>query len=214
MGCTFANPLSKEDFRYFRVEAIEEEPAKVQSTIKAEINDIKETATELQALKKTVPDIDQIPEAPADTDVGDVECLPTDVEFVNEAVAADEVLPPAPTSQPPPTSREGGPKGPEDRVHVRVPCNVDATYLSVGEEGLVPWPAKVLDISCGGTALTVTRRFESGAILNLELCDRAGQVTRTVLARVAHVTALPNGDWVLGCRFAKPLSQEDINTFT
>src|SRR5207247_10210428 len=40
------------------------------------------------------------------------------------------------------------------------------------------WPATILDISCGGFQLLLSRRFEQGTLLVVDVHDSAGQATR------------------------------------
>jgi len=72
------------------------------------------------------------------------------------------------------------------------------------------WPATILDISCGGFQLLLSRRFEPGTLLVVDVHDAAGQATRMLVARVARVTSLVRGRWVHGCAFSVPLSAEDL----
>ena len=74
------------------------------------------------------------------------------------------------------------------------------------------WPATVLDISCGGFQLLLSRRFEPGTLLVVDVHDPAGQATRMLVARVARVTTLTRGRWVHGCAFSVPLSTEDLES--
>jgi hypothetical protein len=72
-----------------------------------------------------------------------------------------------------------------------------------------PWPATIRDISASGLSLTLTRRFERGAGLAIEL-PAADHTTSTVLARVAGVTPYSEGGWLLNCLFVSQLSEEEI----
>ena len=74
------------------------------------------------------------------------------------------------------------------------------------------WPATVLDISCGGFQLLLSRRFEPGTLLVVDVHDPAGQATRMLVARVARVTTLTRGRWVHGCAFSVPLTPEDLES--
>ncbi len=74
------------------------------------------------------------------------------------------------------------------------------------------WPATVLDISCGGFQLLLSRRFEPGTLLVVDVHDPAGQATRMLVARVARVTTLTRGRWIHGCAFSVPLTPEDLES--
>jgi len=74
------------------------------------------------------------------------------------------------------------------------------------------WPATILDISSGGFQLLLSRRFEQGTLLVVDVHDAAGQATRMLVARVARVTSLTRGRWIHGCAFSVPLSPEDLES--
>jgi PilZ domain len=76
------------------------------------------------------------------------------------------------------------------------------------------WPAAIDDISQGGICLIVRRRFEPGAGLGIELPGRDGDDPYTVLAKVIHVRALPDGSWALGCKFISELSEDEVEHLT
>jgi hypothetical protein len=73
------------------------------------------------------------------------------------------------------------------------------------------WPATMLDISCGGFQLLLSRRFEPGTLLVVDVRDRAGQA-RMLVARVVRVALLTRGRWVHGCAFSVPLTAEDLDS--
>jgi hypothetical protein len=62
-----------------------------------------------------------------------------------------------------------------------------------------------------GLSLNLNRRFEPGSGLAIELPSEDG-TTSTVLARVSHADAGPEGGWVLGCTFISELSDEEVRT--
>src|SRR5947209_17899419 len=74
------------------------------------------------------------------------------------------------------------------------------------------WPATVLDISSGGFQLLLSRRFEPGTLLVVDVRDPTGQATRMLVARVVRVSALTRGRWIHGCAFSVPLSPEDLDS--
>lgn len=74
------------------------------------------------------------------------------------------------------------------------------------------WEAVVRDISQSGLGLLVSRRFEPGAILAVEL-PRTGEATpHLVLARVVRVSPHGEGHWLVGCRMVHPLSRDEVRT--
>src|SRR5205814_2331971 len=76
------------------------------------------------------------------------------------------------------------------------------------------WMARVRDISTGGLCLVLSRRFERGAGLAIEVPGADGESPSTLLARVMHVRAEAGGGWALGCAFVSPLSDEELEALT
>jgi hypothetical protein len=69
---------------------------------------------------------------------------------------------------------------------------------------------RVHDISNGGLALVLKRRFERGTGLALQLPGDDPDQLSTVLVRVVHIRAQPGGLWRLGCAFVSTLSDEEL----
>ena len=83
------------------------------------------------------------------------------------------------------------------------PCNA--------EDANTAWLGKIRDVSAGGIALTLKRRFEPGASLIIEVETKSGW-PRRLSVQVIHATQDENGRWTIGCDFASPLSQEELQT--
>lgn len=98
------------------------------------------------------------------------------------------------------------PPAPNRRVWVRHLCDWEgalrAEQLAVDRQ----FPARIKDVSRGGLRLLAHQEFEVGAILSVQ----AGEVGRSFLAEVKHVTSLPDGSWSIGCRFTKQLSEAHL----
>src|SRR6202023_2585753 len=75
------------------------------------------------------------------------------------------------------------------------------------------WPARVVDISTGGIALVLDRRFEKGAMLSVRLACSDEENTRTLFLRVVHIAQHVDGSWCLGCAFASELAEEELQAF-
>jgi hypothetical protein len=100
----------------------------------------------------------------------------------------------------------------ETRASLRHPCELPTTCQPPSAWGRKdPWPATIRDISTGGLSLALSRRFERGAGLAIELPGEAGTAS-TVLARVTHVRPHPDGGWILGCSFISELSDQELQT--
>jgi hypothetical protein len=87
-------------------------------------------------------------------------------------------------------------------------CQVQTTCQPPSGWCKDPWPAVIRDIGHSGLSLTLTRRFERGSGLAIELPDGNGS-TSTILARIINVTNHPAG-WLHGCTFVSELSDEEI----
>jgi hypothetical protein len=98
----------------------------------------------------------------------------------------------------------------ERRVWVRYPCERDGFCQPPIGSGALQWAAKIEELSSGGLALVVDRRFEPGTLLSIEMQHRPDTV-RTFLARVVHLKERTAGRWLLGCSFAKKLNEEELN---
>lgn len=66
------------------------------------------------------------------------------------------------------------------------------------------------DVSAAGIALRLGRRFEPRAKVIIELRDATQDAPLQLLARIIHVTATGQGDWVLGCEFLTELSPQEL----
>jgi hypothetical protein len=102
--------------------------------------------------------------------------------------------------------------GRERRVWIRYPGNLDTfCQPSSAETATGPetsWPASVWDVSLGGMGLLVERRFEPGS--TLMLLTAVNGLPRILQMEVVHVSAHASGQWLLGCTFARPLSEEEL----
>jgi hypothetical protein len=99
----------------------------------------------------------------------------------------------------------------ERRAAVRYPCDQDTFCQPIaarkGDDWR--WPARIRDISLHGVGLLLSRRFEVGTILVIELQGTAKVCERMMIARVAHATP-HEGEWVMGCQFINPLSEDEL----
>jgi len=97
----------------------------------------------------------------------------------------------------------------ERRVWVRYPCERDGFCQPLVGSGALQWAAKIEELSSGGLALVVERRFEPGTLLSIEMQQQADTI-RTFLARVVHIKNKSSGRWLLGCSLARELNEEDL----
>ncbi len=96
----------------------------------------------------------------------------------------------------------------EHRVWVRYSKKQDTPFQAGSEQ--VAWSAQIQDISRGGVNLLGNHPFDPGTVLKIELPLTDGVVPATILARVVHASAKPNGVWALGCAFVKEIREEEL----
>jgi hypothetical protein len=104
--------------------------------------------------------------------------------------------------------------GRERRVRVRYPTDRES-MCQPGEGRLDQawWLARLTDISTTGIALVLRQlrqKFPAGTILTVELQNWTGDISRTLPTRVVHMTPHPEGGWIMGCAFVKPLTEEEL----
>jgi PilZ domain len=99
------------------------------------------------------------------------------------------------------------------RVWIRYPGNLE-TYCQPVAAETAPrtegcWPASVWDVSTGGMALLVERRFEPGT--SLLLLSAVNGLPRILSMDVIHASEHSSGHWMLGCVFPHPLTEEELH---
>jgi hypothetical protein len=98
------------------------------------------------------------------------------------------------------------------RTEPRYQCGpATAGRLDAPAEGK-PVRAWLLNLSTRGAGLLLEHPL--GPAVNLVIHLKTGDQDRQyrLPARVIHVTNLVNGDWLVGCEFESPLSQDDLET--
>jgi hypothetical protein len=109
---------------------------------------------------------------------------------------------------PPKTAQASEPTPPpsprlERRAFVRHFCDIGALVDS--------WPAQIENISRGGLKIIISRRFEVGTILKVEIPLTGEESSSMLLARVVRAAPEPSG-WGLGCAFLQEISEEKIHS--
>lgn len=95
---------------------------------------------------------------------------------------------------------------PRYRCRVRGDCR-PATANEVGNR----WPVRVIDISGGGVGLLLSRRFEMGTLLAVELQRLPTRSNHMPLARVCRVVSA-DAHWLLGCVWEGTVNSEDLQS--
>jgi len=96
----------------------------------------------------------------------------------------------------------------EHRLWVRYSSSPDTPFQAGNEQ--VTWSAQVQDISRGGVSLLGNHPFDPGTVLKIDLPLTDAVIPATILAKVVHASAKPNGVWALGCAFIKELREEEL----
>ena len=97
----------------------------------------------------------------------------------------------------------------ERRAAVRYP-SVCATACHPVPEGDALCTARVVDISTNGVGLLVDRYVEAETLLAVELQCEETAATYTLLVEVRRATQRAPGEWLLGCSFARDLSEAEL----
>src|SRR6266436_9279271 len=101
----------------------------------------------------------------------------------------------------------------DHRVWVRYTRSPDMPGVAETQAGSeqVAWSAQIQDISRGGVSLLGNQSFDPGTVLKIDLPLLSDAVIpATILAKVVHASAKPNGVWALGCAFIKELREEEL----
>jgi hypothetical protein len=102
----------------------------------------------------------------------------------------------------------------ERRAWVRYPCNLPTLYQpGSGRLDHQWWFAKVRDLSTHGIGLILERHFDPGTLLTIALYSESAEVSCTVEATVAHISEQAPREWVVGCAFTTPISEDDLRAF-
>lgn len=96
----------------------------------------------------------------------------------------------------------------ERRAWVRFPSKQEISCEPLGANAL--WLGRVRDVSRGGMAVVLPRRFDPGTTLSVELLLIKADGPRRLIVRVVHARQEANGWWLIGCAFARPLSEEEL----
>jgi hypothetical protein len=96
------------------------------------------------------------------------------------------------------------------RAWVRHSCQLDGSCEVVNVIRENSWPASVQDVSRGGARLVLSRRFEIGTPLFIDIRKPDGTPFGTRVAQVVHVQRTPGRQWSVGCAFVHPLTEDDL----
>jgi hypothetical protein len=101
----------------------------------------------------------------------------------------------------------------ERRAWVRLPTSQAVSCQPIAASTPdTGWLGKLVNISPGGLALLLSRRFEPGTLLIVELPSKAQRRARTVGVRVVHAKPEKDTCWILGCEIISPLTEDDMQS--
>jgi serine/threonine protein kinase len=98
----------------------------------------------------------------------------------------------------------------ERRGATRYPASLASCCRPIGGERRTRWKSRVTNISATGVGLEVSRRFDRGAVLMLELWGPRRVVVSRQLIHVVRVTQQANARWLVGCRLACKLQDGEL----
>lgn len=91
------------------------------------------------------------------------------------------------------------------------PCNASPECHEAERRSSVRYvPQVIRDISRTGMGLVLKQVHEPGTPLAIELHSPNKNIKYTVFTRVVHATAQPDGTWLVGCAFARELSNDEL----
>ncbi|HWY85979.1 MAG TPA: serine/threonine-protein kinase [Gemmataceae bacterium] len=132
-------------------------------------------------------------------------------EFLESLTEKTVTIRSAPANSPMAAEAEiqGGAGNRNRRSKKRYPSQISITCNKLQKPPPEPWVTKVLDISETGICLELNRRFERGVLLKI-LLEEGPILQHSVVACVMWVKQLAPKSWKVGCRFARPISEIDI----
>src|SRR5437588_3622509 len=104
----------------------------------------------------------------------------------------------------------------ECRVYERFASDIRTACQPIAARAAqdLKWAASVRNVSLGGIALQLSRRFERGAGLAVEVPEPGSDQTYTVFAKVIRVTPQEDGSWLHGCAFVGELSEDGLRALS
>jgi hypothetical protein len=98
------------------------------------------------------------------------------------------------------------------RVFVRQPAG-PATKSRLATDATFRYrQARIQDISLGGIALETRQSLPVGARIRVQLTNEILGITYDLYARVAHVARKARDSWLIGCAFARTLTEPELES--
>jgi hypothetical protein len=97
----------------------------------------------------------------------------------------------------------------DQRAWERWTVSGEARYTRIGATG-DPGIAEIQNLSPTGIGLRTCEELVPSTMLDLELRNRDGDSVVALLACVVYLTAVEEGQWLVGCNFVRELFDEDL----
>ncbi len=98
----------------------------------------------------------------------------------------------------------------ERRSRERIPCTRAPMVRVLARPSFQSFRAIVRDVSASGIGLVLTRCFEPGTLLAIQMQTSQAGFSGILTAQVKHATPQPGGLWLLGCSLSRNLSEEEV----
>jgi hypothetical protein len=109
------------------------------------------------------------------------------------------------------SSEKSSGSGVNRRAYVRYAMQRKGScQVPFSKEMLGDLTAQIVDISVKGIGLILSRPFWKRTILSVELSAASPEGSRNELVIVQRTMEQPDGRWLVGCVFARPLSEEEL----
>jgi PilZ domain len=103
------------------------------------------------------------------------------------------------------------PAAPNQRASVRYRCppaSAGRVYLAEDLEFQRAW---LHNLSAAGIGLVLSKPLEHGLFLTIQLKSSTSKKGYSLPAHAIHSTQQAGGDWLVGCEFVVPLTNEDLD---
>src|SRR5205823_4298611 len=101
----------------------------------------------------------------------------------------------------------------ERRAAARQRIRPDNCYVLLAAVGDKLYPARIQDVSTQGVALVVSRRYEPGTLLTVDVTDTNGRFSRTLLVQVTRVVNQSDGSCLIAGAFMSRLTPSDLTAW-
>jgi hypothetical protein len=103
-----------------------------------------------------------------------------------------------------------GPATPERRILPRHPGNTLGPFRMQVETLGLSVPVNIWDVSIQGIGILSDREVQPGTAFVIEAQSRTTSPPTELTGQVRHATQRPDGTWLLGSRFARLLTTDDM----